>query len=54
MAMKQKHQRLKPNEFSRIVGKALRRAAHRARVIARMHGVPIYVMRKGKIVAVKP
>ena len=45
---------LKPNEFSRSVGRALRRAARRARETARMHGTPIYVLRKGKVVAIKP
>ena len=44
----------KPNEFSRAVGRALRRAAHRARETARKHGTPIYVMKDGKIVAIKP
>ena len=33
------------------VGRALRRAAKDARRTARMHGVPIYVWEKGKIVA---
>jgi hypothetical protein len=33
------------------VGRALRRAAKDARRIARMHGVPIYVWEKGKVVA---
>ena len=41
-------------EFSRAVGRALRRAARVARRTARMHGTPIYVMRNGKVVAVKP
>lgn len=31
-----------------------RRAAKRAREVARMHGTPIYVMKDGKVVAVKP
>jgi hypothetical protein len=44
----------KPNEFSRAVGRALRRAALRARETARKHGTPIYVMKDGKIVAIKP
>ncbi len=42
------------DEFARAVGRALRRAARVARRTARMHGTPIYVMRNGKIVAVKP
>ena len=36
------------------VGRALRRAAKDARRTARMHGVPIYVWEKGKVVARKP
>lgn len=35
-------------------GPAMRRAARRAREIARQFGTPIYVMRNGKIVAKKP
>jgi hypothetical protein len=34
------------------VGRALRRSAKDARRTARMHGVPIYVWEKGKVVAV--
>jgi hypothetical protein len=34
--------------------RALRRSARRAREIARMYGTPIYVMKDGKIVALKP
>jgi hypothetical protein len=41
-------------DFSRAVGRALRRAARRAREVARMHGIPIYVLKNGKIVAIKP
>jgi len=44
----------KPNEFSRAVGRGLRRAARRARETARMHGTPIYISRNGKVVAIKP
>jgi hypothetical protein len=44
----------KPNEFSRAVGRALRRAARRARETARKHGTLIYVMKNGKVVAIKP
>jgi hypothetical protein len=43
----------KSDDFSRAVGRALRRSARRAREIARMHGTPIYVLKHGKIVAVK-
>lgn len=45
---------VKLTKFSRDVGIALRRAGRTARKTARMHGTPIYVVRKGKIVAVKP
>jgi len=41
-------------EFSRAVGRALRRSARRAREVARMHGTPIYVIKDGKVVALKP
>jgi hypothetical protein len=44
----------KPNEFSRAVGTALRRAAKDARKTARQHGTPIYVVKNGRIVAEKP
>ena len=33
---------------------AMHRAARRAREVARRFGTPIYVMRDGKIVALKP
>lgn len=42
------------HDFSRAVGRALRRAGRRAREVARMHGTPIYVLKDGKIVAIKP
>jgi hypothetical protein len=35
-------------------GPAMRRAAKRAREVARRFGTPIYVMRDGKVVALKP
>lgn len=41
-------------DFAEEVGRALRRAAKDARRIARMYGTPVYVWRKGKIVAEKP
>lgn len=44
----------KSDDFSKAVGRALRRAARRAREVARMHGTPIYVLKDGKIVAIKP
>jgi hypothetical protein len=36
------------------IGRALRRAARRARETARKHGTPIYVSKYGKVVAIKP
>ena len=44
----------KRDDFSRAVGRALRRSARRAREVAKMHGTPIYVLKDGKIVAIKP
>ena len=46
--------KLKPNTFSLAVGRALRRAAKRARRTARAHGTSVYVSRAGKVVAIKP
>lgn len=54
MTMRAKARKPKPNQFSRAVGRALRRAAKRAREVARMHGTPIYIWKDGKVVAVKP
>jgi hypothetical protein len=42
------------NELTIAVGRALRRAARRARETARKYGTPIYVMKGGKVVAIKP
>lgn len=52
--MKPKAVRPKHDEFSRAVLRALRRAGKRARQVARMHGTPIYILKNGKVVAVKP
>jgi len=52
--MKGKKQPNRTEAFSKSVGKALRRAAKRARETARMHGTPVYVWKDGKIVAEKP
>jgi hypothetical protein len=41
-------------KFAAKVGRALRQAAKDARRTARMHGVPIYVWKDGKVVALKP
>ena len=46
--------RPKPNELSKAVARSLRRAAKQARKTAKMHGTPIYVMKDGKVVALKP
>jgi hypothetical protein len=46
---------LKPKtELAKAAGRALKRAAIQARVIARQHGTPIHIMRNGKVVAIKP
>ena len=42
------------DDLTLAIGRALRRAARRAREIARKHGTPIYVMKDGKVVAIKP
>jgi len=42
------------NDLTMAVGRALRRAARRARETARKYGTPIYVMKDGKVVAIKP
>jgi hypothetical protein len=40
--------------FAEGVERALKRAAAEARRIARLHGTPIYVWEKGKVVAKDP
>lgn len=52
--MKAKSRKPKHDEFSRAVGRSLRRAAKEARKVARMYGTPVYVMKDGKVVAEKP
>jgi hypothetical protein len=52
--MKSRKQASKSEEFSKSVGKALRRAAKKARETARMHGTPVYIWKDGKVVAEKP
>lgn len=42
------------NDFAKDVGVALRQAARTARKTARMHGTPIYVWEKGRVVAKRP
>lgn len=51
---KAKTQRSASSDQARAGLRALRRAARRAREVARMHGTPIYVMKDGKVVALKP
>ena len=52
--MKAKQKRPKHSEFAKGVERGLQRAARSARKTARMHGTPVYVWEKGKVVAVKP
>ena len=52
MKQRRKQQALTP--LSEGVDKALRRAARRAREVARQYGTPIYVSRNGKVTALKP
>ena len=54
MKSKPAAKKLEPNEFSRAVGRALRRAAQQARETARKHGTPIYISENGKVIAIKP
>jgi hypothetical protein len=49
--MEQPHQR--PPEMAKV-GPALRRAAQRARELARLHGVPLVIWRDGRIVHIPP
>jgi hypothetical protein len=42
------------DDLTLAIGRALRRAARRARETARKHGTPIYVSKDGKVVAIKP
>lgn len=44
----------KRTAFALGVERGVKRAARSARKTARMHGTPIYVWEKGKVVAVKP
>jgi hypothetical protein len=44
----------RPDDTTLRALRALRRSARRAREIARMYGTPIYVMKDGKVVALKP
>ena len=52
--MKATNARKQNKAFVAAVGRALRRAGKAARKTARMHGTPVYVVVKGKIVAERP
>jgi len=52
--MKAKNGKRSSNDFSALVGRALRRSGQVARKTARAHGTPVYIWRGGKIVAEKP
>lgn len=54
MTTKTRPRQPKHDDLSLAALRALRRAARRARETARMHGTPIYVMKDGKVVALKP
>ncbi len=52
--MKSQGKKIVPSPLTLAAGRALRRAAKVARKTARVHGTPIYILKNGKIVAVKP
>jgi len=52
--MKGKQRHKQSRKFATSVGRALRRAGQVARKTARLHGMPIYVWRNGKVVTQKP
>ena len=52
--MKAKKRSAQNEQFFKSVGRALRRAAKRARETARLDGTPIYVWKNGRVVAEKP
>jgi hypothetical protein len=52
--MKRRPRRLPPGSFADVVGRALRRAGQVARETARRYGTPVYVWKRGKVVAEKP
>jgi len=52
--MKSANAKTTTDAFARTVGRALRRAAKTARKIALTHHTPLYIWRKGKVVARKP
>ena len=52
--MKRETTSTQTREYTDTITRALRRAGKAARKTALAYGTPIYVMRDGKIVAVKP
>ncbi|MCX6982818.1 MAG: hypothetical protein NTV08_19005 [Verrucomicrobia bacterium] len=42
------------DDFATAAGRALRRSAKVARKTAKMHGTPIYISVRGKVVAIQP
>jgi hypothetical protein len=52
--VKAKSKKRQSKDFTTAVGRALIRAGKAARKTARMYGTPIYILRNGKVVAVKP
>jgi hypothetical protein len=52
--MKVKTERNNGTDLGKSALKALRRAVRRARATARLHDLPVYVWRDGKVVAEKP
>lgn len=51
--MNRKKHGSKTSDLGTLAIKALRRAARRARAMARMYGTPVYVWREGKVVSEK-
>ncbi len=52
--MKRKSSRQALPPLAKSVDRALKRAARRARETARRYGTPIYIMRDGRVIALKP
>ena len=51
--MKPKQAKPKTDDLATLAGRALRRSAKQARVVAKQHGTPVYVWKNGKVVAEK-
>jgi hypothetical protein len=54
LALKNKSIPIKKSEFTLSVGRALKRAKKRAYETARLHNIPVYIWKDGKVVAIKP